>query len=47
MTLPEMVMRPAETYDRLVRGQVESVEVDKLMGRTLAVMLVLTLRESR
>jgi arginine decarboxylase len=39
-TLPEMAMRPAETYDRLVRGKVESVEIDKLMGRTLAVMVV-------
>jgi arginine decarboxylase len=39
-TLPEMAMRPAEAYDKLVRGQVESVEIDKLMGRTLAVMLV-------
>jgi arginine decarboxylase len=39
-TLPEMAMRPAETYDRLVRGRVESVEIDKLMGRTLAVMVV-------
>lgn len=39
-TLPEMAMRPAETYDRLVRGDVESVEIDGLMGRTLAVMLV-------
>ena len=35
-----MAMRPAEAYDKLVRGQVESVEIDKLMGRTLAVMLV-------
>jgi arginine decarboxylase len=39
-TLPEMAMLPAETYDLLVRGQVESVEIDQLMGRTLAVMLV-------
>ena len=39
-TLPEMAMRPAEAYDKLVRGQVESVEIDELMGRTLAVMLV-------
>src|SRR6267378_6636464 len=39
-TLPEMAMRPAETYDLLVHGKVESVEIDKLMGRTLAVMLV-------
>ena len=39
-TLPEMAMRPAETYDLLVHGKVESVEIDKLMGRTLAVMIV-------
>jgi arginine decarboxylase len=39
-TLPEMAMRPADAYDKLVRGQVESVEIDDLMGRTLAVMLV-------
>jgi arginine decarboxylase len=38
--LPEMAMRPAATYERLIRGQVESVEIDHLMGRTLAVMLV-------
>ena len=39
-TLPEMAMRPAEAYDKLVHGQVESVEIDHLMGRILAVMLV-------
>ncbi len=39
-TLPEMAQRPAEAYDHLVRGRVESVEIDKLMGRTLAVMVV-------
>ena len=39
-TLPEMAMRPAEAYDKLVRGHVKSVEIDNLMGRTLAVMLV-------
>ena len=38
--LPEMAMRPADAYDRLVRGQVESVEIDNLMGRMLAVMVV-------
>jgi arginine decarboxylase len=38
--LPEMAMRPADAYQCLVRGQVESVEIDHLMGRTLAVMLV-------
>ena len=39
-TLPEMAMRPADAYESLVRGDVESVEIDELMGRTLAVMLV-------
>jgi arginine decarboxylase len=39
-TLPEMALRPADAYDRLVKGRVESVEVDHLMGRTLAVMIV-------
>jgi arginine decarboxylase len=38
--LPETAMRPADAYERLVRGQVESVEIDHLMGRTLAVMVV-------
>ena len=38
--LPEMAMRPADAYERLVRGKVESVEIDNLMGRTLAVMVV-------
>ena len=39
-TLPEMAMRPADAYEGLVRGRVESVEIDHLMGRTLAVMVV-------
>jgi arginine decarboxylase len=39
-TLPEMALRPADAYEHLVRGRVESVEIDKLMGRTLAVMVV-------
>ena len=39
-TLPEMAMRPADAYESLVRGRVESVEIDQLMGRTLAVMVV-------
>jgi len=38
--LPEMVMKPADAYAALVRGQVESVAIDELMGRTVAVMLV-------
>jgi arginine decarboxylase len=39
-TLPEMALRPADAYERLVRGRLESVEIDHLMGRTLAVMVV-------
>jgi arginine decarboxylase len=39
-TLPEMAMRPAEAYERLVRGRVESVEIDNLADRILAVMVV-------
>jgi arginine decarboxylase len=39
-TLPEMALRPAEAYDHLVRGKVESVEIDRLMNRILAVMVV-------
>jgi arginine decarboxylase len=39
-TLPEMAMRPADAYESLVRGPVESVEMDQLAERTLAVMLV-------
>jgi arginine decarboxylase len=39
-TLPEMALRPCDAYDRLVKGRVESVEVDHLIGRTLAVMIV-------
>jgi arginine decarboxylase len=39
-TLPEMAQRPADAYDSLVHGRVESVEIDKLMNRILAVMVV-------
>ena len=39
-TLPEMALRPADAYEHLVRGRLESVELDQLMGRTLAVMVV-------
>jgi arginine decarboxylase len=39
-TLPDMAMRPADAYERLVRGAVESVEIDHLAGRILAVMVV-------
>lgn len=38
--LPEMAVRPSEAYAALVRGKVESVPIDELMGRTVAVMLV-------
>lgn len=38
--LPEMVMRPSEAYAALVRGDVESVPIDELMDRTVAVMVV-------
>lgn len=38
--LPEMTMRPSDAYESLVRGRVESVEIDDLMERTLAVMVV-------
>lgn len=40
MTLPEMAMRPVDAYERLIRGRIESVEIDQLLGRILAVMLV-------
>jgi arginine decarboxylase len=39
-TLPEIAMRPVDAYERLVRGRVESVEIDNLMDRILAVMVV-------
>ena len=38
--LPEMALRPADAYDRMVHGHTESVEIDHLMGRVLAVMIV-------
>lgn len=38
--LPEPVMIPAEAYDRLVKGEVERVDIDKLHGRIAATMLV-------
>ncbi|MDR3447403.1 MULTISPECIES: Orn/Lys/Arg decarboxylase N-terminal domain-containing protein [unclassified Dyella] len=38
--LPEPVLAPWEAYDRLVRGEVERVEIDKLAGRIAATMLV-------
>ncbi|MGQ7957739.1 Orn/Lys/Arg decarboxylase N-terminal domain-containing protein [Pseudomonas sp. SP16.1] len=38
--LPEVAIKPAEAYDRLVRGEVEAVPIDRLEGRIAAVMLV-------
>jgi arginine decarboxylase len=38
--LPEMAQRPGDAYDALVHGRVQSVPIDELMGRILAVMLV-------
>ncbi|MBH3427451.1 arginine/lysine/ornithine decarboxylase [Pseudomonas alkylphenolica] len=38
--LPEVVMKPADAYDRMVRGEVEAVPIDRLLGRIAAVMLV-------
>lgn len=38
--LPEVAIKPADAYDRLVRGDVEAVPVEALEGRIAAVMLV-------
>lgn len=38
--LPEPVMIPAEAYDKLVRGDVERVDIDQLDGRLAASMIV-------
>ncbi|MGR9403649.1 Orn/Lys/Arg family decarboxylase (plasmid) [Rhizobium leguminosarum] len=38
--LPDMALRPADAYDHLVKGRIESVEIDNLMNRVLAVMIV-------
>lgn len=38
--LPEPVMTPSDAYDKLVRGEVERVEIDKLSGRVASTMLV-------
>ncbi len=38
--LPEVVMKPADAYDKLIRGEVEAVPIDQLIGRIAAVMLV-------
>ena len=39
-SLPEVVMKPADAYDHLVRGAVEAVSLDALEGRIAAVMVV-------
>ena len=39
-TLPEVAMLPRDAYENLVRGRIDSVEIDDLMGRILAVMVV-------
>lgn len=38
--LPEVVLKPADAYDRLVRGEVEALPLEALEGRIAAVMLV-------
>ena len=38
--LPEIVMRPADAYQHMVKGEVEMVPIDQLAGRVSAVMLV-------
>ena len=38
--LPDIVIRPADAWQQMVRGQVEMVPVDQLAGRISAVMLV-------
>ena len=38
--LPELAIKPADAYDKLVRGDVEAVPIDRLEGRIAAVMLV-------
>ncbi|MFF3704778.1 MULTISPECIES: Orn/Lys/Arg family decarboxylase [Pseudomonas] len=40
MRLPEVVMKPGDAYDKLVRGEVEAVPIERLIGRVAAVMLV-------
>ena len=38
--LPEIAMKPADAYDKLVRREIEAVSVAELQGRIAAVMLV-------
>ncbi len=39
-SLPELALKPADAYDKLVRGEVEAVPISELEGRVAAVMLV-------
>ncbi|TBU84798.1 Orn/Lys/Arg decarboxylase N-terminal domain-containing protein [Phytopseudomonas dryadis] len=38
--LPQIALKPADAYDRLVRGEVEEVPIEEVEGRIAAVMLV-------
>ena len=38
--LPEIVLKPADAYDCLVRGEIETVPIEHLEGRIAATMLV-------
>jgi arginine decarboxylase len=38
--LPEVAIKPADAYNQLVRGEVEAVPIEQLLGRIAAVMLV-------
>lgn len=38
--IPDQVMKPSEAYHQVVRKNVEFVELDQMMGRTPAVMIV-------
>lgn len=38
--LPEIALKPADAYDKLVRREIEAVPVEQLEGRIAAVMLV-------
>lgn len=38
--LPQVTIKPANAYDKLVRGEVEAVPIEQLEGRIAAVMLV-------
>lgn len=38
--LPQVAIKPADAYDKLVRGEVEAVPIEQLEGRLAAVMLV-------